>query len=689
MRNTNWYVVWFLTLLVQSAAAQIPQTMSYQGRLTDTGGNPVANGNYSLTFRLYDVSSGGAALWTETQASVPVNGAIFSVMLGSVTPFGLPFDKQYWLGVSVQGGAELTPRTALSTSPYSIRSLGVLGSNNIFPPTGNVGIGTTSPQGSALLDVRGFTLINRPESGQGNVLTLQANANLARLDIIPTTNGVGDINTNITGSSLTFSTVGTEQMRIGSTGNIGIGIVNLPTLAGGIPAKLHLQGTNPVMSHLQSNSTIGTWLNLYNTSSGGNKYSIISTGVSNGEGPGRLMFIDTTGSIPPLTIYQGKVGMGTTAPAYPLEVKPSSAGVYAASIQNTSGTGWGLRVQSGSTTSSQNILTLYNGATTDVFNVRSDGNVGIGTASPVEKLEIGTYSTSSNSYLALKTGGGNLYKAGIKLKNFADDDGFTLESDETINKFNIIRHATSSTVAFTIDRLNGNVGIGATTPARRLDVRDGSGTGGAGGAIQVGATAANGDPKLFYFGDASYVSIGENTSDDRMELTASTFVFKNGYVGLGGVLPSYGLDLPNSSGAGTGRANAWITYSSRRWKENIKPISDALNKVERLRGVSYDWKTGGNHDIGLIAEEVGEVIPEIVDYEDNGKDAKGLDYARLVAVLIEAVKELDDKSKDLQSENEKLEARLSELESVVKALATSKAGGSNKSIGELRSDEKK
>jgi len=70
-----------------------------------------------------------------------------------------------------------------------------------------------------------------------------------------------------------------------------------------------------------------------------------------------------------------------------------------------------------------------------------------------------------------------------------------------------------------------------------------------------------------------------------------------------------------------------------------------------LRGVTYDWKESGKHDIGLIAEEVGEVIPEIVAYEKNGVDAKSVDYSRLVAVLIEAVKELSGKVQRLESAN--------------------------------------
>lgn len=86
-------------------------------------------------------------------------------------------------------------------------------------------------------------------------------------------------------------------------------------------------------------------------------------------------------------------------------------------------------------------------------------------------------------------------------------------------------------------------------------------------------------------------------------------------------------------------ATAWTTYSSRRWKKNINSIPDALDKVEKLRGVYFDWKKNGKHDIGMIAEEVGQVVPEVVAYEENGTDAKSVDYARLSALLVEAIKE--------------------------------------------------
>ena len=108
-------------------------------------------------------------------------------------------------------------------------------------------------------------------------------------------------------------------------------------------------------------------------------------------------------------------------------------------------------------------------------------------------------------------------------------------------------------------------------------------------------------------------------------------------VGIGTTSPTNLLTL--GKGAGPSIADGWTTYSSRRWKTNIHLLQNALSKVEQLRGVSYDLKDSGKHEIGVIAEEVGAVVPELVTYEDNGTDARGVDYSRLTALLIEATKE--------------------------------------------------
>jgi len=104
--------------------------------------------------------------------------------------------------------------------------------------------------------------------------------------------------------------------------------------------------------------------------------------------------------------------------------------------------------------------------------------------------------------------------------------------------------------------------------------------------------------------------------------------------------------------------------SSRRWKTNIQTLPDALAKIEQLRGVSYDRKDSGKHEIGVIAEEVGAVVPEVVSYEKNGKDAAGVDYGRLTALLIEATKEqqalIHEQQKQIRLQQSRLNAQESQ-----------------------------
>ena len=74
-----------LLLAAGLASAAPPNTLGYTGRLADSGGNPIT-ADLSITFRLYDVASGGSALWSEVQPAVPVDGGNLAVQLGSVTP---------------------------------------------------------------------------------------------------------------------------------------------------------------------------------------------------------------------------------------------------------------------------------------------------------------------------------------------------------------------------------------------------------------------------------------------------------------------------------------------------------------------------------------------------------------------------------------------------------------------------
>jgi hypothetical protein len=98
--------------------------LNYQGQLTDSSGNAVADGTYNLTFRLYTVSSGGAAIWTETQSTVSVTKGLFNVILGSVSSLNVlttgQLNGDLWLTVQVLGdAAEMSPRQQLMPSMFS------------------------------------------------------------------------------------------------------------------------------------------------------------------------------------------------------------------------------------------------------------------------------------------------------------------------------------------------------------------------------------------------------------------------------------------------------------------------------------------------------------------------------------------------------------------------------------------
>ena len=105
------------------------------------------------------------------------------------------------------------------------------------------------------------------------------------------------------------------------------------------------------------------------------------------------------------------------------------------------------------------------------------------------------------------------------------------------------------------------------------------------------------------------------------------------------------LDM-SAAGAATFNDNV-TAFSDERLKDNIKTIENGLDKVEQLRGVSYTRDE--KESIGVIAQEVEKILPEIVLTADDEMGTKSVDYSRLTAVLIEAVKELSAKVKELEN----------------------------------------
>lgn len=126
------FVVIGILCIVSLAHAAVPQVINYQGRLTDKDDNPLS-GNFLVTFRFYDVSTAGSALWEERHILSLQNG-VFSVLLGSVTPIEVDFNKDLWLGMEVASDGEMSPRIKLASSAYAFnaQSIDMIGSDQLL-----------------------------------------------------------------------------------------------------------------------------------------------------------------------------------------------------------------------------------------------------------------------------------------------------------------------------------------------------------------------------------------------------------------------------------------------------------------------------------------------------------------------------------------------------------------------------
>jgi len=139
----------------------------------------------------------------------------------------------------------------------------------------------------------------------------------------------------------------------------------------------------------------------------------------------------------------------------------------------------------------------------------------------------------------------------------------------------------------------------------------------------------------------------------------STTISANSLAGL--VVDSNGAGIMQFAGAtklqatASGVSGTAFFYSSdERLKENIKTIDSALSKIMKLEGVIFNWKKDGGAGIGLIAQDVEKVFPELVG--DDGNGMKSVQYGNLVAPLIEAVKEQQGEIEELRRDVEELRA---------------------------------
>ena len=548
---------------------------TYQGRLIDV--NNVADGLYDFQFRLYDKADAGI----QRGSTIEVNDLdVIEGYFTALVDFGDGvFDGgDYWLEIGVRPGelndpneyTLLSPRQQVTPTPYALYAAsgtpgpqgakGDPGATGAQGPKGDTG--ATGPQG--------------PAGSQGPK---------------------GD--TGATGAQGAKGDPGSQ----GTPGNAG---------AAGPPGP-----------------TLGIYDSLGLASFGGR----------------------AAGDAGARTLYNlGNVGIGTTSPTLELEVagrikatSVSGPTIYGVCTGVTSGVfgesdlGFGVAGVSSFGTGAQGTSTSGRG----VYGGSSSGD--------------GVYGKSSSGYGVHGSGGQN-GQVGV---------GAGVYGESTFRAI-YGRSATGSAGYFEGKvYVSGNVGIGTTNPNRQLTISE------SGSAFQnikdgthellMGVDSTGGIVSVYTDHDLVFRA-GENS--EKMRIKAG------GNVGIGDTDPAYRLELPNTaSAAGRGRANSWVTYSSGRWKTNIGPISGPLEKVRKLRGVYFDWKESGTHDIGMIAEEVAEVIPEVVGYEKDSGAPESLDYGRLVALLVEADKELkaekDAEIARLQKQVSDLTARLERIEAMI------------------------
>ena len=189
------------------------------------------------------------------------------------------------------------------------------------------------------------------------------------------------------------------------------------------------------------------------------------------------------------------------------------------------------------------------------------------------------------------------------------------------------------------------------------------------------ATAMSfGDDIKLFFGDDddSYVQF-KDSSGQYLEISGSnngivlsgSSVCVDRYFGVG--MPpeniTHAITLPdNADTTGRMKANAYLTYSSARFKENVEVIDNPLDIITNLRGVTFDWKKNKEKDYGFIAEEVGAQLPNIVEWDSENAQkphrALSMDYTRIIPILLEGIKSQQQQIDSLKDEIKVLKSKV-------------------------------
>lgn len=306
-------------------------------------------------------------------------------------------------------------------------------------------------------------------------------------------------------------------------------------------------------------------------------------------------------------LNNGNVGIGTASPVKTLDVRGALA------ISNSASSFWYMDRDD-----TDGRFKIVDDSNNDRFNITTSGNVGIGSTSPFARLQV-TDSNTNEGTIAI---GNNIYPGLIFSSAGTGEFRIDNRSSAGGGYISFYPNGQASTLGNEAMRVSTsrNLLIGTTTDTgARLNV------GGSYEGYPVSIEAGSGGNQLSLTrgGAVAQFYMGGSTAG------GTQFYVRAG--GSGGVLLSAG-------------STGWVSASDIRLKDVTKPIENAVESLSSLQTIYYSWKDSINKNlhIGLIAQEVEKVFPELVS-ESSIDGMKGVNYTELIPVIIKAIQELNEK----------------------------------------------
>lgn len=275
---------------------------------------------------------------------------------------------------------------------------------------------------------------------------------------------------------------------------------------------------------------------------------------------------------------------------------------------------------------------------------------GIGTTAPINKFEVVTASADPANSGA--TANGNLRlgpSAGVHVLDFGLSSSATYAWLQARSK-----SAYGTTYNLALNPIGGNVGIGTSSPSTTLTVGNAAGT--IAGELTLNPSSTQFEGGQINFrksllgstADWTIDQYGTSASDARLRIFNSLAesngmaILENGNIGMGTLVPTVRLQVN-----GDIIANSIGGSSDMRFKTNIRSVDNALDKVKALRGVYFNWNQKDfptkdftdKTELGFIAQEVEKVLPEVVIRDKTAEEYRSVKYDKVVALLVEAIKE--------------------------------------------------